>query len=83
MKILIVLLGLFFAFVRLAFHRQVAHGLTWPGTFEAFAHIFVGFLLASAIFHKESRKLAWITLIVLSFGVEAVMFFVDNPRYLP
>ena len=82
MTILIVLLSLLFAFIRLAFHRQVAHGLSWPGTFESSAHIWVGFVLCLAIFGpKQSRKLSWWALAIISLGVEAVMFFVDNPAY--
>jgi hypothetical protein len=78
----IIVLSAIFAAIRLGFHRQVAHGLSWPGTFQDFAHIWVGFLLCLAIFGpKQDRKLSWWALAIISLGVEGVMFFVDNPAY--
>jgi hypothetical protein len=42
------------------------HGLSWPGTYEAFAHIWIGWMIGVATFEKEHRSLAVIMLIVLS-----------------
>lgn len=81
MTVFIVLMSVFFAAIRLLLHRQVAHGLTWHGTYEAFAHVWVGFLLAVAIFCPQWRMLSWVSLAIISLAVEGVMFFVDNPTY--
>ncbi len=83
MTLLIVLLSLLFGAIRFLFHRQVAHGLDWPGTYEAFAHIWIGVLLGLAVFRKDRRKEALWALLILSVAVEGVMFLVDNPGYWP
>ena len=41
------------------------HGLSWPGTYEAFAHIWVGVLLCLG-FVGNHRKLAWVALVATS-----------------
>lgn len=51
------------------------HGLSWPGTYEAFAHILVGMLICLGCIgqYKEDRVFAWIALAVLT-ALETVMF---------
>jgi hypothetical protein len=50
------------------------HGLTgWPGTYEAFAHIWIGFLVGAASFYKPLRTLAFILLAALT-ALETIMF---------
>lgn len=52
------------------------HPLTgWPGTYEAFAHIWMGFLIAVACIDTTSRKNALILLGALS-ALEVVKFLV-------
>lgn len=48
------------------------HGLSWPGTYEAFAHIFVGVLLTLA-FMKDRFALACVVLITVLEVVMAVI----------
>lgn len=50
------------------------HGLSWPGTYEAFAHLWCGFLLGVIVFRKDHR---WSALVVLAAitALETVMFF--------
>jgi hypothetical protein len=51
------------------------HNLTWPGTYEAFAHIWVGFLIAVIVFFWNSRQAlaAGLCLIFISV-LEIIMF---------
>ena len=42
------------------------HGLSWPGTYEAFSHIWIGWMIGAAAFKKEHRALAIVLLVVLS-----------------
>lgn len=42
------------------------HGLSWPGTYEAFAHIWLGGMFVLAICKREYRMLAIVLLVVLS-----------------
>ncbi len=78
MAFLIVILSAFFGLER-AFGIH-GHRLTWPGTFEAFAHIWIGFLLALWIFRRDYRRVAWISFAAIT-AVETVMFFWQNPSY--
>ena len=50
------------------------HHLSWDGTYEAFAHIWVGFLLAVAILKPNHREFA-VWLLVIITVLEVVMFF--------
>lgn len=47
---------------------------SWPGTYEAFAHIWVGMLIAFAIAKPQYRALAIIMLVIITI-IEAVFFF--------
>ena len=47
------------------------HGVSWPGSYEAVAHIWVGILLCLG-FVGAHRKAAWIALVLISI-VEVVM----------
>ena len=47
------------------------HGVSWPGSYEAFAHIWVGVLLCLG-FVGDHKRLAWIALALISV-VEVVM----------
>lgn len=51
------------------------HDLSWPGTYEAFAHIWVGYLLCLSIRDRKRAKgrLALASLIVINV-FELVMF---------
>ncbi len=49
-----------------------SHELSWPGTYEAFAHIFVGILL-TLCFNKNTRWVALISLIVITL-IELFVF---------
>jgi len=42
------------------------HGLSWPGTYEAFAHIWLGWMIGVAMFKKDYRVLAIALLVLLS-----------------
>jgi len=53
------------------------HALSWAGTYEAFAHIWIGFLLALWIFEKEYRRFAWVSFAAIT-AIETVMFFVQR-----
>jgi hypothetical protein len=75
MTLLIILLSLFFGVER-AFGIH-GHHLSWAGTFEAFSHIWVGFLLALWIFRKDHRRASWIALVAITV-IETVMFFVQK-----
>lgn len=54
------------------------HNLSWAGTYEAFAHIWIGALLVFCFqhdFNRPSRRaLAWYSLVILTV-LESVMFF--------
>jgi hypothetical protein len=50
------------------------HGLSWAGTYEALAHIWVGIVIAGAAYDKSYRWAYLFTLAVLTL-FEAVMFF--------
>jgi hypothetical protein len=49
------------------------HGLSYPGTYEAFAHIFVGFLFAVAWLRKDLRWLAIMLVTAISL-LELIAF---------
>jgi hypothetical protein len=44
------------------------HGFSWPGTYEAIAHIWVGFLVGVGVCarDRDTRKLAWLALAVIT-----------------
>lgn len=64
---------IFFSAVAVAAGRLTVpgHGLSWPGSYEAFAHIWVGAMLVLAL---QKNKLALVLLIALTV-FETVMFF--------
>lgn len=68
----IVLLSLVTGVLRFAIP---GHGLSWPGTYEAFAHIWVGALLVLIIVHWKQKegKLALACLLAITV-LELVMF---------
>jgi hypothetical protein len=49
------------------------HGLSWPGTYEAFAHIWIGFLFGVVAFVPYQRSLA-VVLLLSTTALETVMF---------
>ena len=49
------------------------HGPSWPGTYEAFAHIWVGALLVLAIQRSSNRWNAILCLVAITV-LEVVMF---------
>lgn len=51
------------------------HGLSWPGTYEALAHVWVGVMLALSVtlWHKVEGKACAAALTVLT-ALETVMF---------
>lgn len=51
------------------------HGMSWPGTYEAMSHIWVGLLLAPLVwrFQDPNRRISIDLLIAISF-LETVMF---------
>ena len=73
--LLIIVLSLFFGLERVfGIH---GHRLSWPGTFEAFAHIWIGFLLALWIFERKYRRVAWVSFAAITV-IETVMFFIQR-----
>lgn len=58
-----------------------SHGFSWPGTYEAIAHIWVGFLIAVGCFHsdKDDRKLAWLALAAITLVEVAAAAFHFTP----
>ena len=65
----IILLSLFIAVGRFT---VPGHGLSWPGSYEAAAHIWVGFLIAMIVL-DEDRWLA-VALLTALTALETVMF---------
>jgi hypothetical protein len=51
------------------------HGLSWPGTYEAFAHIWVGMLICSIFSKDAGTKVAAIWCLGLLSVFELLMFF--------
>lgn len=49
------------------------HGLSWPGTYEAFAHLWCGFLLGVVAFRPNGRWFAAIVLCTITV-LETVAF---------
>jgi hypothetical protein len=51
------------------------HDVSWPGTYEAFAHIWVGILLVFCF--SKVKEVRWISILSLTIitVLEAVMFF--------
>jgi hypothetical protein len=51
------------------------HDVSWPGTYEAFAHIWVGILLVFCF--SKVKEIRWTSIISLTIitVLEAVMFF--------
>lgn len=68
---MIVLLSVVVALIRLF---VPTHTVSWPGTYEAFAHIWCGYLIALAILRPAARKVALWSLIVIT-ALEAALFF--------
>lgn len=66
---MIILVSLLVGILRFA---VPGHDLSWPGTYEAFAHIWVGALLVFC-FDKSKRTIAISSLSVITV-LEAVMF---------
>ena len=54
------------------------HGLSWPGTYEAFAHIWLGWMIGMAMIRREHHMLAIVLIVVLSL-FELWMFFNGEP----
>jgi hypothetical protein len=56
------------------------HKLSWPGTYEAMAHVWVGFLLAVAIsprYRTFSPKVRWLAVwMLVALTVTEVVLFV-------
>ena len=42
------------------------HGLSWPGTYEAFSHIWLGWIIGVAMFERDYRWLAIVLATLLS-----------------
>lgn len=57
------------------------HGLSWPGTYEAAAHIWVGWLLAVCFRKKTEPKTRWTAIAALTVATvfETVMFLTRKP----
>lgn len=53
------------------------HGLSYPLTYEAFAHIFVGALIAIAVLRKDIRRQVILLLVAIS-TLELVMFLIGQ-----
>ena len=66
----IIVLSILVALVRFTLP---GHGLSWPGTYEAFAHIWVGVLIV-AIFQRSTRWTAAFCLAAITV-LEIAMFF--------
>lgn len=49
------------------------HSLSYAGSYEAFAHIWIGFLFGVMVLSREYRKIAILLFIVLAV-LETVMF---------
>jgi hypothetical protein len=51
------------------------HDVSWPGTYEAFAHIWVGILLVFCF--SKVKEIRWTSIVSLTIitVLEAVMFF--------
>jgi hypothetical protein len=51
------------------------HDVSWPGTYEAFAHIWVGILLVFCF--SKVKEVRWTSIVSLTIitVLEAVMFF--------
>lgn len=65
----LVLLSVVFGMLRFLMPN---HALSLPGTYEAFAHLFLGGLLGAWL---ESRKYIYLVLVAILTGVELVAFF--------
>lgn len=50
------------------------HELSWPGTYEALAHIWVGYMICLIAHIQELQKPAFIAL-VFATTLEVIMFF--------
>jgi hypothetical protein len=50
------------------------HGLTWAGTYEAFAHIWVGFVFALCLWAPHPNNLYAQSALVVATLVEAIAF---------
>lgn len=65
------------AFIVVGRFTVPSHGLSWPGSYEAIAHIWVG-LVAAAIYYEWGTERAWwcAAVLILTTAFETVMFFV-------
>ncbi len=54
-----------------------SHGLSWPGSYEAIAHIWVGILCAGIYYEWGTTNAWWIAgVLILTTAFETLMFFV-------
>lgn len=58
------------------------HGLSWPGTYEAFAHIYVGVMFAVAFDRRNiaSARIGCGLLLLLATAIETVMFLMRTAQ---
>jgi hypothetical protein len=70
MRITIIALSMLFALGRFTASGQ---GLSWPGSYEAFAHIWVGFLIAAAIYAPGARRFSLWALAAIT-AIEIIAF---------
>ena len=75
MSLTMFMISVVVALVRVSFIHS--HALSWPGTYEAFAHIWVGMLLALWIFRPDYRSSAAEWLIIITV-IEVVMYLVQG-----
>jgi len=73
MKYAVVILVLSFLTGALRF-TVPGHGLSWPGTYEAIAHIWCGVLIATAVLNVRLRAISLWALTVITV-LETWMFF--------
>jgi len=73
------LVMLFSALVGWGRYMVPGHSLSWAGTYEAFAHIWVGILITMGIYEWDRYpahrcQIAWLSLFVIT-AIEVFLFF--------
>lgn len=61
------------------------HKLTWAGTYEAFAHIWVGWTITVGYYEwRDNRQEAWLSIILLIVAtVYETVMFLNRPKDVP
>lgn len=74
---MITLLLISAAFIVLGRFTVPSHGISWPGSYEAMSHIWVG-IVSAVIYYEWGTTNAWwfAGVLILTTVFETVMFFV-------